>query len=215
VNTESGTRNTKSASRENVDSAVSTPAANAWTNGLAGANDSAVIVSFGADPAAILSGSDKGALAQFFDSAPTGHAIYYSYNHEPEVAIASGQYTAEAYQAAWAHIVAIADQANNPDLHSTLILMACDVDPASHRNWLNYLPLGNVISTLGWDAYAQGATDDYPLALTPPAVFMGPAVAASEAAGLPFGFAEFGTSLATGRAGTATGVSLRAAGFSS
>ncbi|MGD0684510.1 MAG: hypothetical protein ABSA03_05275 [Streptosporangiaceae bacterium] len=182
------------------------PAANAWTTGLAGENDSAVIVSFGADPAAILSGSDDAALTQFFDTAPTGHAIYYSYNHEPEVAIASGQYTAAAYQAAWAHVVALADQANNPDLHSTLILMAYDVDPASHRDWLNYLAPGDVISTLGWDAYPQGATDNYPLALTPPAVFMGPAVAASEAAGLPFGFSEFGTSLATGRAAWLTSV---------
>jgi hypothetical protein len=35
---------------------------------------------------------------------------------------------------------------------------------------------------------------------------MGPAVAASEAAGLPFGFAEFGTSLATGRAAWLTSI---------
>jgi hypothetical protein len=182
------------------------PSAKAWTTGLAGANDSAVIVSFGASPAAILSGSDDAALTQFFGTAPTGHPIYYSYNHEPELAIASGEYTAQAYQAAWTRIVALAAQASNPDLHSTLILMGYDVNPASHRNWLNYLPPGNVISTLGWDAYPQGSTDGYPLADTPPAVFMGPAVAASEAAGLPFGFAEFGTSLATGRAAWLTSV---------
>ena len=182
------------------------PPANAWTTGTAGASNSAVIVSFGADPSAILSGSDDAALTQFFDSAPTGHPIYYSYNHEPEPAITAGQYTAAAYQAAWAHVAALASAANNPDLHSTLILMAWDVNPQSGLNWRNYLPPGNIISTLGWDAYPQGACDNYPLADTPPATFMGPAIAASQAAGLPYGFAEFGTPLVPGRAAWLTSV---------
>jgi hypothetical protein len=112
------------------------PAADAWSTGLAEANKSAVIVSFNADPTAIISGSDNAALAQFFDAAPTGHAIYYSYYHEPEVPIATGQFTAAAYRQAWGVIVGIADQAHNPDLHSTLILMAYDLQSSSGRNWL-------------------------------------------------------------------------------
>jgi len=182
------------------------PAADAWSTGLAEANKSAVIVSFNADPTAIISGSDNAALAQFFDAAPTGHAIYYSYYHEPEVPIATGQFTAAAYRQAWGVIVGIADQAHNPDLHSTLILMAYDLQSSSGRNWLNYLPSGNVISTLGWDAYPAGSADGGTKELTPPAQFMGPAVAASKSAGLPFGFSEFGTSVVSGRSSWLTSV---------
>jgi hypothetical protein len=182
------------------------PGANAWSTGLAGANNSAVIVSFNADPAAIISGSDNAALTQFFDTAPTGHAIYYSYFHEPEDNIAAGQFTAAAYRQAWAVIATLAAQARNPDLHSTLILMSYDLKAGSGRNWLNYLPAGHIISTLGWDAYPAGSAGGGTKELTPPAQFMGPAVAASKSAGLPFGFAEFGTSLVTGRASWLTSV---------
>jgi hypothetical protein len=177
------------------------PSANAWTTGLPAANHSAVIVSFKALPSAILSGADDAALSHFFDTAPTGHVIYYSYWHEPEDNIDAGQFTAAAYRAAWAHVVALADAAGNPDLRSTLILMAWDVDPASHRNWQDYLPPGNIISTLGWDAYPANFST-----LAAPAEFMGPAVAVSKAAGLPFGFAEFGTSAVAGRAAWLTDV---------
>jgi hypothetical protein len=182
------------------------PAADAWSTGLAEANNSAVIVSFNASPAAVISGSDNAALAQFFDTAPTGHAIYWSYNHEPEVAIATGEYTAAQYRQAWGVIAGIADQAHNPDLHSTLILMAYDLQSSSGRNWLNYLPGGKVISTLGWDAYPVGSANGGTKKLTPPARFMGPAVAASKSVRLPFGFAEFGTSLTRGRSSWLTSV---------
>jgi hypothetical protein len=182
------------------------PPTHAWSTGLAEANRSAVIVSFKADPSVILSGSDNAALKQFFDTAPTGHAIYYSYYHEPEDNIAAGQFTAAQYRQAWRVVAGIADQADNPALHSTLILMAYDLQRSSHRNWRNYLPGGHVISTLGWDAYPAGSAGSGTKKLTPPAQFMGRAVAASKSAGLPFGFAEFGTSLVTGRAAWLTSV---------
>jgi hypothetical protein len=182
------------------------PATDAWSTGLAEANNSAVIVSFNADPAAIIAGSDNAALAQFFDTAPTGNPIYYSYNHEPETAIAAGLYTAAQYRQAWTVVASIADQARNPDLHATLILMAYDLNPAAHRNWRDYLAGANSISTLGWDAYPAGSGDGGTKELTPPAQFMGPAVAASHSAGLPFGFSEFGTSLVTGRPAWLTSV---------
>ncbi len=111
------------------------PDANAWTGGLASANHSAVIVSFKALPTKILSGADDASLRHFFDSAPKGHPIYYSYFHEPEDNIAAGQFRLADYKAAWARVVSIANAAHNPDLHSTLILMSYDLDPASHRHW--------------------------------------------------------------------------------
>ncbi len=182
------------------------PAANAWTTGLAGANKSAVIVSFKAQPTAILSGADDAALSQFFDNAPTGHPIYYSYYHEPEDNIAAGQFTLADYKAAWARVVALADAAHNPDLHSTLILMEWDLQKASGRNWLDYLPGGGIIKTLGWDAYPQGSATNVNPQLTPPTDFMGPAIAASKSVGLPYGFAEFGLSTSAGRVGWLTSV---------
>jgi hypothetical protein len=178
----------------------SLPPADAWTTGLAGANKSAVIVSFKALPSAILSGADDPALSHFFDTAPTGHPIYYSYYHEPEDNIAEGQFSLTAYKAAWARVVALADAADNPYLHSTLILMAYDLKPGAHRDWKNYLPSGHIISVLGWDAYPVGTGGGrFVPQLTPPAQFMGPAIAASKSAGLPYGFAEFGLSVPTGR----------------
>jgi hypothetical protein len=182
------------------------PGANAWTTGLPAANDSAVIVSFKALPTTILSGADDAALSDFFDTAPTGHPIYYSYYHEPEDNIAAGQFTLDDYKAAWARVVALADAAHNPDLHSTLILMNYDLEKASGRNWKEYLPGGGIISTLGWDAYPQGSATNQDPQLTPPADFMGPAIAASKSVGLPYGFPEFALSTPTGRPGWLTAV---------
>ena len=133
------------------------PSPDAWTTGLAEANHSAVIVSFKALPTTILSGADDAALRHFFDTAPSGHPIYYSYYHEPEDNIEAGQFKLGDYKAAWARVVKIADAAHNPYLHSTLILMSWDLVKASHRYWKNYLPGGGIISTLGWDAYPVGS----------------------------------------------------------
>ena len=171
----------------------------AWTTGVAALNRSAVVVSFRSPPASVLSGADDAALAHFFDTAPTGHPIYYSYYHEPEPLIEAGDFTFAQYKAAWAHIVAIAARAHNPYLKSTLILESWDPNPASGRNWKNYLPGGHVISTLGWDAYPPGTVHDSNPQPKQPADFMGPAEAASRSVGLPFGFAEFALGTPAGR----------------
>jgi hypothetical protein len=156
-------------------------------------------VSFRSPPATVLSGADDAALAKFFDSAPAGYPIYYSYYHEPETLVQEGAFTTAQYRAAWAHIVAIANAAHNPALKSTLILMTWDLDPASGIDWKDYLPAGNVISVLGWDAYPAGTVHDSNPQPTPPADFMGPAEAASRSVGLPFGFAEFALGTASDR----------------
>jgi FlgD Ig-like domain len=175
------------------------PSPRAWATGTPAANRSAVIVSFKALPRTILSGQDDAALSHFFDTAPTGNPIYYSYWHEPEGNIAAGQFTLTDYKAAWAHVVALAAAAHNPDLHSTLILGGYDFNPASHRNWRDYLPGGGIISILGWDAYPVGSATNHNPQPTPPATFMGPEIAAAKSVGLPYGFAEFGLSTAVGR----------------
>jgi len=170
-----------------------------WTTGVQGLNHSAVVVSFRSLPSVVLSGADDAALAKFFDSAPAGYPIYYSYYHEPETLVRAGTFTVDQYKAAWAHIVAIADAAHNPDLKSTLILMSWDLNPGSGINWKDYLPAGDVISVLGWDAYPPGTVTDTNPQVVPPADFMGPAEAASRSVGLPFGFAEFALAIPSGR----------------
>jgi hypothetical protein len=175
------------------------PGPNAWTRDAMGINKSAAVVSFNAAPSSVLSGEDDATLSHFFNTAPTGHAIYYSYYPEPEQFIASGQFSFADYRAAWAHIVSLANAAHNPYLHSTLVLTNWDLNPASGRNWKNYLPGGGVISTLGWDAYPAGTVQDRNPQPTPPTQFMGPAVAASRSVGLPFGFAEFALGTPTAR----------------
>jgi hypothetical protein len=175
------------------------PASNAWTGGQAGANHSAVIVSFKALPTDILSGADDARLRHFFDTAPAGHPIYYSYYHEPEDNIADREFTLAGYKAAWARVARLAAAAHNPDLHSTLILMEWDLEKASGRHWKSYLPGGGIISTLGWDAYPAGSATNVNPHPAPPADFMADCIAASKSVGLPYGFAEFGLSTATGR----------------
>jgi FlgD Ig-like domain len=174
------------------------PSPQQWSTSVLGLNKSAVVVSFRPLPKDILSGADNTALARFFDAAPRGHAIYYSYYIEPEALIKNGQFTFAQYKAAWTHIAAIADAAHNPDLHSTLILQHQDARPGDQYNFRNYLPAGGVISTLGWDAYPNGTDTGHPQP-TPPAQFMGPDVAASKSVGLPFGFAEFALGTPAGR----------------
>jgi hypothetical protein len=170
-----------------------------WTTGVQGLNHSAVVVSFRSPPSTVLSGADDAALARFFDSAPTGYPIYYSYYHEPELLVEAGTFTLVQYKAAWVHIAAIADAARNPYLKSTLILMSWDLDPASGINWMDYLPAGHVISVLGWDAYPAGTVHNSNPQPTPPASFMSAAEAASREVGLPFGFAEFALGTQTDR----------------
>jgi FlgD Ig-like domain len=182
------------------------PSANAWTAGLPAANKSAVIVSFKAQPTAILSGQDDTALSHFFDTAPTGNPIYWSYYHEPEGNIADGEFTLADYKAAWAHVVSLANAAHNPDLHSTLILGGYDFSPSAHRSWKDYLPGGGIISTLGWDAYPPGSAKNQNPVAAPPDTFMAQEIAAAKSVGLPYGFAEFGLSTAAGRSAWLTGV---------
>ncbi|MBV9092840.1 MAG: hypothetical protein JO132_03020 [Streptosporangiaceae bacterium] len=170
-----------------------------WTTGVQGINKSAVVVSFRVPPSIILSGVDDVALSHFFDTAPTGYPIFYSYYHEPEPFITGDYFTLTAYKAAWAHIAALADAAHNSELRSTLIMMAWDLTPDSGINWKNFLPSAGVITTLGWDAYPAGSVHDQNPQATPPADFMGPAVAASRSVGLPFGFAEFALATQSGR----------------
>ena len=116
------------------------PDPHVWTTGSPGINHSAAIISFRSPPDVVLSGADDAALSRFFDTAPTSRTTYYTYYHEPETLVQEHAFTVSSYRAAWAHIVALADKAHNPNLKSTLILMSWDLNPRSGINWKDYLP---------------------------------------------------------------------------
>ena len=175
------------------------PAADAWTTGPAAINKSAVILSFAASPGAVLAGADDSALSRFFDTAPSGHRIYYAYYSEPEAKVGRRQFTVSQYRRAWTHIAALARKAGNRYLTPTLILSAADLQPRSGVKWKSYLPGHHVVRTVAWDAYPAGTLTGRDPRLTPPDVFMGPAVAAAKRAGLQFGFAGFALATAKGR----------------
>jgi len=175
------------------------PPANTWTTGPDAINKSAVIVSFAAPPSAVLAGAEDAALSRFFDTAPAGHRIYFAYYSEPEANVSRHQFTVSLYRRASRHIAALARKAGNRQLTPTLILRASDLSAGSRVNWQSYLPGRNVIRTIAWDAYPAGTLTGHNPQLTPPASFMGPAVAAAKSAGLQFGFAGFALATATGR----------------
>ena len=178
---------------------IGVPSPTVWTHGPAGTNKSAVVITFTAPPAAILSGADNDALARFFAAAPTAYPVYYSYDASPEASIANHRFTAAQYRKAWTRVASVASRANNPELKSTAILRATDPGAVSRRNWRSYLPGGNVISTVAWDAYPPGTLSGQDPQLTPPATLMGPAIAAAKAAGLPFGISGFALGTKAGR----------------
>ncbi len=191
------------------------PSRNAWSTGLAGANRSAIVVSFKVLPLEIISNTAPGhsaaigAIENFFDTAPRSYPIYYVYWHEPEDNIVALQFTLSDYLKAWGDIVGMARAAHNDDLHSTLVLMGFDVLPHSGRSWKSYLPPGNIISTISWDSYPVKGVG------TPsPASFMAADVAASRAAHMRFGFSEFNTTTVAGRPAwlTSVGAYIKASG---
>jgi hypothetical protein len=175
------------------------PAANVWTTGPGAINTSAVIVSFEAPPSTVLAGADDAVLSRFFDTAPSGHRIYYAYYSEPEANVSRHQFTTSLYRRAWLHIAALARKARNSELTPTLILRASDLSARSGVNWRSYLPGRRVIRTVAWDAYPAGTLTGHDPQLTPPATFMGPAISAAKSAGMQFGFAGFALATAKGR----------------
>ncbi len=176
------------------------PAANAWTTGPGARNNSAVIVSFAAPPSTVLAGADDAVLTRFFDTAPSGHRIYYAYYSEPEGNVSRHQFTTSLYRRAWLHIAALARKARNRQLTPTLILRASDLSARSGVNWRSYLPDRHVIRTIAWDAFPAGTLTGHDPQLTAPATFMGPAIAAAKSAGMQFGFAGFALATAKGQA---------------
>jgi hypothetical protein len=137
----------------------------------------------------VLTGSQDAALRTWFATAPSDHPTYWTYMHEPEDDIAHGDFTAVNYRAAYTRIAALAAETGNPMLRATLILMCYTVNPASHRNWMNYYAAGSV-QVMSWDCYNHKyRTGGYGT----PQDLLSRAVATSKGTGLEWGIAEVGS----------------------
>lgn len=168
-----------------------------------------LVVSFKADPAAVLRGDADAYLLKWFASAPRDRQIWWTYFHEPENDVAAGAFTPTQFRDAFRRVAGLARQAGRQDLRATMILMGYTVTKASGRNWLDYYPGADVIDVLGWDVYNHAAAAGTSYS-TPASVF-GKVVAASAAAGKPVAIAETGAPLIPGDTGAQRAAYLRSA----
>lgn len=157
-----------------------------------------LVVSFKMSPSDVVAGRYDTYMRAWFAAAPTDRPIWWTYYHEPEDNIAARQFTAVDYRAAWAHLAALADGANNPQLRATLILMCWSLDSRSGRIWTDYYAAGDV-QALGWDCYNSGASAGI---YRPAAGMLQNVLKISESTGLPWGLAEFGSHLVSGDDGS-------------
>ncbi|MGV9599975.1 hypothetical protein ACWDR1_25280 [Streptosporangium sandarakinum] len=124
-----------------------------WTDVKLSTPGRATVVSFKYDADAVLAGTADAYLRSWFAGAPRDRDIFWCFYHEPEDDIRSGAFTAAAYRAAWQRIAGLADEAGNPRLFATTILMDWTLDPKSGRNWRDYYPGSAYVDVMAWDVY--------------------------------------------------------------
>jgi hypothetical protein len=166
----------------------------AWP-GRAGQVGGPVVVSFKANPVDIVSGKDDEYLSKWFATAPRDRDIWWTYWHEPEDDVERGGFTAQQWRDAYRHLAGLAEAAENPRLHNTVILMCWTVNLRSGRSFEAFFPGRDVVDAMGWDCYSV-ASSTTPYAK--PEDIYGRALAKTRELGLQFGVAETGSLLAPG-----------------
>lgn len=121
--------------------------------GRAGEVARPVVVSFKPPIREVLDGEHDAALRTWFARAPTQYDVYWSLHHEPEDDIERGEFTAADYRAAWQRVARLADKANNPRLHATLVIMNHSLRSGSGRVVEDYYPGDGVLDVIAVDAY--------------------------------------------------------------
>ena len=116
-----------------------------------------VVVSFKISPREVLEGRHDDTMRAWFAAAPRNRTVWWVYWHEPEDNIAKGEFTAADYRAAFTRLDGLANQASNPMLRTTQVLMDWTLDSRSHRNWRDYYPGANVIDVQAWDQYGYAS----------------------------------------------------------
>ena len=167
--------------------------------GRAGNLDRPVVVSFKADPDRVQSGADDAFFRTWFATAPRDRDVWWTLWHEPEDDVAAGHFTAAAWRGAIRHLAQLADEAHNPRLHTTVILMCWTVSAQSGRSLDDFFPGADVVDTIGWDCYSHPKD---PTTYVDPADIFDEAVAASQRLGVSWGIAETGSRLVPGDDGS-------------
>jgi hypothetical protein len=157
-----------------------------------------VVVSFKAPPSEVIAGRYDRLLTRWFAQAPRSRRTWWSYLPEPEDAVAQHLYTAEDFRSAWRHLDALAAEAHNPKLLSTLALMCYTLEPQSGRNWQDYYPGDDAVDVLAWDCYNRGHQRGR---YAPPEEIFGRALDLSRTLGKPWAIAETGSLLLAGDSG--------------
>ncbi|MFT3903713.1 MAG: hypothetical protein QM727_11095 [Niabella sp.] len=115
-------------------------------------------ISFKMNAKEVLNGAKDVVLTKFFNALAGTAKIYWTYFHEPEDDIRDGAFTAEEFRNAFDYIIALQKKLNKPNLVPTLCLMSYSLDPASKRNWKDYLPAK--VELISWDGYYRDSMGD-------------------------------------------------------
>lgn len=168
-----------------------------------------VIVSFKLDPERVLAGRYDDRMRTWFAATPRDVDVYWVYWHEPEDDVEGGDMTAGEYRHAFARLNRLAQEAANPRLRSTLVLMSWTLQEESGRDWRDYYPGDDAVDVFAWDVYNRPTLDvDY---RNPADLFDG-LRKVSASVGKPWGIAELGSVRVSGDDGTHRAAWLRAAG---
>lgn len=154
-----------------------------------------VVVSFKLPPREVVAGQFDEQMRTWFATTPVDLNVHWVYWHEPENDIEDGTFTAPEFRSAFAHLSRLADEAKNPRLKATLVLMSFTTRAESNRNWKDYYPGNQAVDVFAWDVYNRpGREGDY----STPAQLMDKPRKISESVGKPFAVAELGSVLAPG-----------------
>jgi len=152
-----------------------------------------LVMSFRPMPQDVLSGKYDAMLREWFQEAPTGVDIFWSYIHEPEPLIDQGRFTADQYRRAWKRIDAIADSVCRSNTYATLILTGWTTLSSSKRDWRAYYAGDDVIDVMAFDPY-NGASNPEAVTGYPSAASIFDAVVqVAKEAGKPYAIAETGS----------------------
>lgn len=117
----------------------------AWPTAMEPLDGRSLVYSYRYDIAQVIAGQADAALRTMFTKARTylnanpGSRFYYCLNHEPELEIINGSYTAAQYRAAWNRMIDIQEnEFPHARMFPTAVLMKYTLDAASGRNFDDY-----------------------------------------------------------------------------
>ena len=155
-------------------------------------------VSFKVSPQSVNSGQYDAAFTAWFKAAPRDRRSWWSFMPEPEDDIARGTYTAAQFRSAYSRLAGLSRMGGNPQLTSTLTLMAYTAGSCgrgSTRNILDYWPGGGNVDEIAFDCSNRGVgVGQY----TDPAQMLTGARDAAKQLGKPWGLGEIESQLLPG-----------------